>query len=199
MGDLSKEYFDSFLTFSKLMIVYVNFLFISEILSGILITFGIVIYQNLSRLIVVVSSILFLFLFFDFFNEYTLVYSLITGLFFLIIIQLIDLNKNKIIFFFRLPKIKINFLKKISGLIFVALISQLYLLYERMIFSGLSSGLISAYQYSKSLHDIPYFLIVMTIQTSLWPAFLEAVNLGNTDQIYQMTVKKLKLLFIIFY
>jgi len=72
------------------------------------------------------------------------------------------------------------------------------LLYERIIFSGLSSGLISAYQYSRSLHDIPYFLIVMTIQTSLWPAFLEAVNSGNTDQIYQMTVKKLKLLFIIF-
>ena len=63
------------------------------------------------------------------------------------------------------------------------------LLYERIIFSGLSSGLISAYQYSRSLHDIPYFLIVMTIQTSLWPAFLEAVNSGNTDQIYQMTVK----------
>ena len=62
MGDLSKEY-DSFLTFSKLMIVYVNFLFISEILSGILIIL-IVIYQNLSRLIVVVSSILLLFLIF---------------------------------------------------------------------------------------------------------------------------------------
>ena len=104
MSDFSKEYFDSFLIFFKFMIVYVNFLFISEILSGILITFGIVIYQNLSKLIIVVSSIFFLLLLFEFFSEYTLAYSLITGLFLLVIIQLIDLNKNKIFFFLYFQK-----------------------------------------------------------------------------------------------
>ena len=109
MSDFSKEYFDSYLIFFKFMIVYVNFLFISEILSGILITFGIVIYQNLSKLIIVLSSIIFLLILFEFFKEYTLAYSLITGLFVLVVIQLIDLNKNKIIFFYT-PKNKIKFL-----------------------------------------------------------------------------------------
>ena len=122
-----------------------------------------------------------------------------SGLILLIIIQIISLKKLNVIFIqFTWPRVKINFLSKIGSLVFVALLSQIYMLYEKIVFAGISPGLISAFQYGRSLHDIPYFLFVTALQTSLWPAYLEAVNQDKIGHIYEMTVKKIKWLILFF-
>ena len=50
--------------FLRLLVIYIIFLFLSELLSGILIAHGIVVYQSLGKLLMVIGSIIFIFIFF---------------------------------------------------------------------------------------------------------------------------------------
>jgi len=185
--------------FLRLLAIYTFFLFFSELLGGILIAHGMVVYQSLGKLMMVIGSIIFLFTLFNIIGELTLVYGILTGLVLLIILQIISLKRLGVDFLqLTWPRVEMNFLGKIGGLVFVALINQVYMLYERVVFAGLSPGLISAFQYGRSLHDIPNLLFVIALQTSLWPAYLEAVNQGQMGQIYEMTVKKIKWLILFF-
>ena len=197
--NISSENLYSTTIFLRLLAIYAFFLFISELLNGILIAHGMVIYQSLGKLMMVIGSIIFMFTLIDYIGELTLVFGILTGLVLLIILQIISLKRLGVNFLqMTWPRVKMNFLGKIGGLVFVALVNQVYLLYERVVFAGLSPGLISAFQYGRSIHDIPNFLFVFALQTSLWPAYLEAVNQGQMGQIYEMTVKKIKWLILFF-
>ena len=58
-----------------------------------------------------------------------------------------------------LPRTSFVLFKKIIILVLFSLFTHLYLIYERNVFMSLKPGLISAYQYSRSLHDIPFIFL----------------------------------------
>ena len=62
---------------------------------------------------------------------------------------------------------------------------------------SLKPGLISAYQYSRSLHDIPFYIFIVTFQISIWPVFLKNNNSTNKVYLYEVTKKKIKYLILI--
>ena len=109
------------------------------------------------------------------------------------------LKEIKITFnIFAFPKVSKISLKNFSILFFPGTIGFLYVVYERIVFNDISSGLISSFQYAKSLHDIPQNLIILVITSSLWPLYIDNINKNKGDHIYEMTKNKIFLILLLF-
>jgi len=182
----------------KFLILYVIQLFVTEFFNGILISKNFVAYQGISKLITVLCSIVIIFIFVKDYGVISLAIGLNVGLFILLILQIKTLYKHNF-FKFKLvfPRTSTIIFKKVIILILFSLFTQLYLIYERFVFMNLKPGLISAYQYSRSLHDIPYYIFIVTFQISIWPVYLKENISNDKVYLYEVTKKKLKYLILI--
>jgi len=193
------NYFSTEISIFKALVIFMFLQCLNEILSSILISAGKVSFQNLNKLFTTTGSILFIYLFYNQLKEYTLVYGLISGSILICIFQIWALKEIKItINIFAFPKVSKISLKKFSILFFPGTIGFLYVVYERIVFNDISSGLISSFQYAKSLHDIPQNLIILVITSSLWPLYIDNINKNKGDHIYEMTKNKISLVLLLF-
>ena len=193
------KFFSIEISIFKALVIFTFVQCLNEILSSILISAGKVSFQNLNKLFTTTGSILFIYLFYNQLREYTLVYGLISGSILIFIFQIWALKEIKITFnIFAFPKVSKISLKNFSILFFPGTIGFLYVVYERIVFNDISSGLISSFQYAKSLHDIPQNLIILVIASSLWPLYIDNINKNKGDHIYEMTKNKIFFNIIIF-
>ena len=193
------KFFSIEISIFKSLVIFTFVQCLNEILSSILISAGKVSFQNLNKLFTTTGSILFIYLFYNQLREYTLVYGLISGSILIFIFQIWALKEIKITFnIFAFPKVSKISLKNFSILFFPGTIGFLYVVYEKIVFNDISSGLISSFQYAKSLHDIPQNLIILVIASSLWPLYIDNINKNKGDHIYEMTKNKIFLILLLF-
>lgn len=193
MGGIN-EYITKFL---KHFCLYLFFLIAVELLCGILVTQNQPIFQVLPKLFIVLGSISIFIIFIYQINELVLIYGPTLGLFILFILCVYKLRKNFVLFSIHQLKFSFKFIKKIKGLLFLNFITVFYLFFEKYIMSFFSQGLVSAYQYGRSLNDIPQNLFVMALASSLWPLYLKEANNHNKSHFFEMTIKKIYLLLLI--
>jgi len=182
----------------KFLILYIILFYFTEFFNGMLIAKNIVAYQGMSKLFTVISSIISIVFLVEKFGIVTLGIGVNVGMFILLIFQIKSLYKlNLFKYKFMFPRTSINLFKKVLILVFFSLFTQLYLIYERNVFMSLKPGLISAYQYGRSLHDIPFYIFIVTFQISIWPVFLKQNNSTDKVYLYEVTKKKIKYLILI--
>ena len=183
----------------RTLIIFMLLQCIHDIFAAILVSLGKVLFQNLNRFTTTLGSVIIISTMFDILKEYVLVVGIIIGMIFIIIYQIYELNKLEIkLFKFIYPKTSFNFMSKFSILFFAGTAGYFYVFYERIVFNNISTGLISSFQYAKSLHDIPQHLFIIAIASSLWPLYIVNVNQKKGDHIYEMTINKLLLIIVIF-
>jgi len=193
------QLFSSEILIFKVLVIFIFVQCLNEIFSSILISAGKVSFQNLNKLFTTIGSILFIYLFYNQLKEYSLVYGLISGSILICIYQIWVLKELKIILnIFAFPKVSKKLLKNFSILFFPGTIGYFYVVYEKIVFNNISSGLISSFQYAKSLHDIPQNLIILVIASSLWPLYIDNINKNKGDHIYEMTKNKIFLILLLF-
>jgi len=137
-------------------------------------SYGKVIFQNLGRIVGVSVSIVVLFLFAKQLGTRAILIGILSTEILLFVIQAVEFRKIPLKYrFMTRPGIDSSSLKKVGGMIAVFLFSQVYLIYERRVFSAFGPGIISSYQYGKNLFSIPENILITSAVSALWPRMLQ--------------------------
>jgi putative peptidoglycan lipid II flippase len=160
---------------------------ITEILNGILISFNKVIFQNFGRIIGAICSILFLLLLARKLEIFAVIIAANVSLFVLLIIQIRELYKCKLHYnIIQKPKLDPQFLRMSGALFLTYLASQIYILMERNTFSYFGEGVISAFQYGNTISQVPQYIFVVSLSTTLWPRFMELKERDEYEHIFSL-------------
>ena len=183
----------------RLLIIYMVLQSFSEIMGSILVSLGKVIHQNIGKLFTVLFTLIIMLSLTSILHELVLVIGLLTGMVIYLIIQLIELKKFNINLIFTLiPKFHKNVISKFGILFFATIAGYALNLFERNVFSNISTGMISSYQYGRSLNDIAQNLFVLALATSLWPNYLKSIYERDIENVYEITRKKIFFITILF-
>lgn len=162
---------------------------LTEILTGILISYKKVIFQNVGRFLGVVISITFLFLFAESLQIKAVVFALILAQTILFLLQLKELRTCGLRYqLFSIPKTNRKTKQVVSALLLGYAFSQVYIIYERNVFSFFGEGIIAGYQYAQSLGQIPQNIFVVALSAVLWTKFLKYSSEKNLKDLQALTI-----------
>lgn len=149
-----------------------------------------IIFQNLGRFVGVSVSIIILFLFAERLKVRAILLSMIATEGILFLIQAVEFFKIPLKYRpWTLPKVEFASLKKILGMLSVFIFSQVYIIYERRVFSQFGPGIISAYQYGKNLFAIPESILITTAVSALWPRMLENSKKASPESLSVLVLR----------
>jgi putative peptidoglycan lipid II flippase len=73
-----------------------------------------------------------------------------------------------------------------GALLLTFLAGQIYILMERNTFSYFGEGVISAFQYGNTISQVPQYIFVASLSTSLWPRFMELREKDEYEHIFSL-------------
>ncbi len=159
---------------------------ISEALISILTSFNRAILQMLSRLAASATTFSIIFSLSGLIGTNALIFGFLSGQVIVIVFLLILLKQEGLRFKFIWPaKLGSSFFILSSVLLINFFSSQIYAVYEKYVFSSLSVGLISAFQYGVTLTNAIIAILGVTLTNLLWPRFLGYAKSNNKKTMFQ--------------
>lgn len=139
--------------------------------------------QSIGKIVTASISVCFLLLYFDNFGIKAIIYGLEIGLIILTILQ-----------FYFIYKLNISY-KPVGGIItektyykhvlalsFTYFLSSLQVIYERFVFISFGDGVLSSYNYSQALLQVPQMIVVTGIVTIVWTNFMKKIHDNDINE-----------------
>lgn len=155
---------------------------ITQYLQVVLNTMSRYIAHGVGKIITASISVVFLFYFFDVLGINALIWGMEIGLFVLCIIQFYLLISLKI-YYFPLVGVVINktYYHHLSALSLTYLLSAFQVVFERFVFMSFGIGILSAYNYSQTLLQVPQMIVVNGIVTVVSTEFINKIHQNDID------------------
>ena len=181
-GDISEETYHLIVRQLYWLAPAIWLLAISETLNALLSSFHKVIFQMTSRVLAAATSLISIGALSQFIGINSLPISFISGQLMMSLVLIYAFFKLRISFRPSWPSglgrdyFYLSFMLLVS-----AFFSQLYSLYEKNIFIGFGSGLISSFQYGVALTNVVIAILVGSFANVFWPRFMEYAKQENWD------------------
>jgi putative peptidoglycan lipid II flippase len=149
--------------------------------------------QSIGKVVTASISVLFLLLFFDYFGIKAIIFGMELGLVVLALLQFYFIFKLNIYYkpFGGIIADK-KYYKHVSALSFTYLLSALQLVYERFVFISFGDGVLSSYNYSQALLQVPQMIVVTGVVAIAWTNFMNRIYENDVgkglDELFQITL-----------
>lgn len=156
--------------------IFAAFQYGTDILSGVLVAGGRVLFQTLGRILGTAGSMCFVFLLAARLGVPAMLYGLIFAQLLLFALQVKELRSLGVGWKpLTLPGGGATFFGMSGSLAFTAFMTGLCVLYGRGVLAGFGEGVISGFQYAHSLAVIPENIIAVSLSAVLWPRIMEHI------------------------
>ncbi|MBI4385975.1 MAG: hypothetical protein HY551_01205 [Elusimicrobia bacterium] len=170
---------------------------VTEMLNGVFIALNRITYQYLGRLLTPACSIVFLLLWARSLGPVTIGVAAAASLALLAVLQVAALRGAGVGYQWSTrPGIDPAFVRMSGAMLIGYLASQLYVLVERKVFTGLGPGVLSAFQYGRALAGIPEQVIVSSLTMALWPSILQKLRDDQFSRVHGLSLRAGRLLFL---
>ena len=162
----------------------------TEMLNGVLVSYGKVVFQEIGRLLDAVISIACLGLFGATLGIKALIIATVAAPAALFAVQCLQLRALG--FGYRpaaAPRVDRNFSHMAGALLIAYAIGQIYTLYERTTFVRFGQGLLSSVQYARTISGVPDQLLTASLTTAIWPSILSHAYENNLHKAFLLTIK----------
>lgn len=138
--------------------------------------------QSIGKIITASISVLFLLFYFNYLGIKAIIFGMEIGLIILMFLQYYFITNLKISyypfvgFFFR-----ISYYKNIAALLFTYIISALQLVYEKFVFMSFGEGILSSYNYSQALLQVPQMIVLSGVVAIVSTNFMNQIHKNNID------------------
>lgn len=139
--------------------------------------------QSIGKVVTASLSVIFLLLFFDYFGIKAIIFGVELGLIILAVLQFYFIFKLNIYYKpFSSIISEIGYYKHISALSFMYLLSAIQLVYERFVFMSFGDGVLSSYNYSQALMQVPQMIVVTGVVAIVWTNFMNKIHENEIDK-----------------
>jgi putative peptidoglycan lipid II flippase len=182
VGDVSDETYDLIIHQLYWLTPAIWLLAISETLNTLLSSFNKAIFQTISRVLAAATALIFIGTLSGWIGIYALPISFSLGQLMMSIVLIYSFLKLKLSFKPSWPSgLGRDYFYLSLMLLVSAFFSQLYSLYEKNVFVGFGSGIISSFQYGVALTNVIVAILVVSFANVFWPRFMEYVKQEDWD------------------
>jgi putative peptidoglycan lipid II flippase len=153
---------------------------LGDIFSGLLISTGRILFQDLGRLFGSALAVVCLWTLAGRVGIVAMIAAALVSNLLMVGVHLLALRKTAFTYrLFSMPRIDASSLNMSAALVICYLASQCYVLYERNVFVGFGEGALSAFQYAVSLNNVCYAVCIGNLCNVLWPRLIAPVAGGD--------------------
>ncbi len=175
----------------------VVFLCATDLLNGVLVSYHEVIYQEVGRVLDSGLTIVCLAVLAPLIGIKALLISTVAAPAGLFVIQAWKLHSLKLGYRpLSRPTTNGVFLRSSGLLLFSYALSQVYVLFERATFVHLGQGLLSSFQYARTISNMPDQIITASLTTALWPSLLSHAFEADVPKAFSVTIQACRYLVI---
>lgn len=171
----------------------VTLLFVSEIFSGFLVSTGRIFFQDFGRIVGSSLAVVCLWTLAGRVGVLSMIAAALVSNLLLVAVQLLALRNSPFSYrFFSRPRIDTGSLRMSGALVTAYFVSQLYLVYERTVFVGLSEGALAAFQYALALSNVCHAVCIGNICNVLWPRIVELLVARDEEGVRKLLAISMK-------
>ena len=138
--------------------------------------------QSIGKIVTATISVIFLLLTFDVLGIKAIIFGMEFGLITLSLLQFYFIFKHKIYYQpFSGVLIDKLFYKNIIALLLTYLLSALQLVYEKFVFMSFGNGVLSSYNYSQALYQIPQMIVTTGVLAIVSTDFMNKIHENEID------------------
>jgi putative peptidoglycan lipid II flippase len=139
--------------------------------------------QSIGKVVTASISVIFLLLFFDYLGIKAIIFAMELGLVVLSLLQFYFIFKLNIHYkpFGGIIGDK-TYYKHMLALSFTYLLSAIQLVYERFVFISFGDGVLSSYNYSQALLQVPQMIVVTGVVAIVWTNFMNKIYENDIDR-----------------
>jgi len=171
---------------------------ISETLNALLASFNKVIFQMTSRLMAAFATLFFIVILSAWIGIYSLPISFIFGQLVMCLVLAYAILKLGLAFKPSWPfGLGRDYFFLSLALLISTLSMQMYLLYEKYVFSSFGSGYIASFQYGVALTNVVIAILAISLANVFWPRFMKYREVADWDRLYNELTTAIKICLIV--